>query len=34
MQQLYTENNAKVVDFATNMLTFDNKIDEPILTSS
>ena len=34
MQQLYRENNAKVVEFANNMLTFDNKVDEPILTSS
>lgn len=34
MQQLYSENNAKVVDFANNMLTFDNKSNEPILTSS
>ena len=34
MQQLYIENNAKAVEFATNILTFDNKVDEPILTSS
>ena len=34
MQQLYRENNAKVVEFATKMLTFDNKEFEPILTSS
>ena len=34
MKQLYRENNAKVVEFATNMLTFDNKVEEPILTSS
>ena len=33
-KQLYQENNAKVVEFATNMLTYDNKINEPLLTSS
>ena len=32
--QLYKENNAKVVEFAINMLTYDSKINEPILTSS
>lgn len=33
-KQLYKENNAKVVEFATNMLTYDSKINEPLLTSS
>lgn len=33
-RQLYQENNAKVVEFATQMLTFDSKINEPILVSS
>lgn len=32
--KLYQENNAKVVEFATNMLTYDSKINEPLLTSS
>lgn len=32
--QLYKENNAKVVEFATNMLTYDSKVNEPLLTSS
>ena len=32
--QLYKENNAKVVEFASNMLTYDNKVNEPLLTSS
>lgn len=32
--QLYKENNAKVVEFATNMLTYDSKINEPLLMSS
>ena len=33
-KQLYKENNTKVVEFATNMLTYDSKINEPLLTSS
>ncbi len=33
-QQLYKENNDKVVEFATNLLTNDSKINEPLLTSS
>ena len=33
-KQLYKENNDKVVEFATNMLTYDSKINEPLLTSS
>lgn len=33
-QKLYQENNAKVVEFATNMLTYDSKANEPLLTSS
>lgn len=32
--QLYKENNSKIVEFAVNMLSFDNKINEPLLTSS
>ena len=28
------ENNAKVVEFATSMLTYDSKKNEPLLTSS
>jgi len=32
--QLYKENNAKVVEFALNLLSYDNKINEPLLTSS
>ena len=32
--QLYKENNAKVVEFATNILTYDSKVNEPLLTSS
>ena len=32
--KLYQENNAKVVEFVTNMLTYDSKINEPLLTSS
>ena len=31
--QLYKESNAKVVEFATNMLTDDSKANEPVLTS-
>ena len=34
VNQLYKENNEKVVEFATNMLTYDSKINPPILTSS
>lgn len=33
-QQLYRENNEKVVEFAINMLTYDSKVNEPLLTSS
>ena len=33
-KQLYQENNKKVVEFATNMLSYDNKVNEPLLTSS
>ncbi len=33
-KKLYQENNAKVVEFATNMLTYDSKTNEPLLTSS
>ena len=33
-QKLYQENNANVVEFVTNMLTYDSKINEPLLTSS
>ena len=33
-QQLYKENNNKVVEFAMNLLTYDSKINEPLLTSS
>ena len=33
-RQLYQENNAKVVEFATNILTYDSKVNEPLLTSS
>lgn len=33
-QQIYHENNAKVVEFATNMLTYDSKIKEPLLITS
>ena len=32
--QLYKENNDKIVKFAVNMLSYDNKINEPLLTSS
>lgn len=34
MNSLYRENNTKVVEFALSLLTFDNKINEPILVSS
>ena len=34
MNELYRQNNEKVVEFALSLLTFDNKINEPILTSS
>ena len=34
VNQLYKENNAKVVEFATNLLTYDSKVIEPLLTSS
>ena len=33
-KQLYQENNKKVVEFSTNMLSYDNKVNEPLLTSS
>lgn len=33
-RKLYQENNAKVVEFATSMLTYDSKKNEPLLTSS
>ena len=33
-KKLYKENNKKVVEIATNMLTYDNKVNEPLLTSS
>ena len=33
-RQLYQENNAKVVEFATNILTYDSKVNEPLLPSS
>lgn len=33
-QKLYQENNDNVVEFVTNMLTYDSKINEPLLTSS
>ena len=33
-KELYKENNAKVVEFAESMLTFDSKENEPLLTSS
>jgi len=32
--QLYKDNNVKVVEFATSMLTYDSKVNEPLLTSS
>lgn len=32
--QLYKENNKKVVAFALNLLTYDSKVNEPLLTSS
>ena len=34
MNSLYRQNNKKVVEFALSLLTFDNKVNEPILTSS
>lgn len=34
MNSLYRENNEKLVDFALSMLSFDNKINEPILVGS
>ena len=34
MNSLYRENNKKVVEFALSMLTYDSKINEPILTNS
>lgn len=33
-KQLYRDNNEKVVEFAYNMLAYDSKINEPLLTSS
>lgn len=33
-KQLYQENNKKVVEFATNMLSYNSKENEPLLTSS
>lgn len=33
-KKLYQENNDKIVEFATNMLSYDNKKNEPLLTSS
>lgn len=33
-KKLYQENNAKVVEFATSMLTYDSKTNEPLLTST
>ena len=33
-QKLYQENNAKVVEFAINLLTYDSKSNEPLLVSS
>ena len=32
--ELYKENNAKVVEFAESMLTYDSKVNEPLLTTS
>lgn len=34
MNSLYRENNEKVVEFAMSLLSYDNKINEPLLTSS
>jgi len=34
MNSLYRENNDKIVDFALSLLSYDNKINEPILTNS
>lgn len=34
MNSLYRENNKKVVDFALSMLSYNSKVNEPILTSS
>lgn len=34
MNSLYRENNEKVVDFALSMLSFNNKVNEPILVGS
>lgn len=34
MNSLYKENNKNVVDFALSLLSFDNKVHEPILVSS
>lgn len=34
MNELYRENNEKVVEFAFSILSFDNKVNEPILVSS
>lgn len=34
MSSLYRENNKKIVDFALSMLSYDNKVNEPLLTSS
>lgn len=33
-KKLYQENNAKIFEFATNMLTYDSKINELLLTAS
>ena len=32
--QLYIENNKKVVEFAFELLSYDSKVNEPLLTSS
>ena len=32
--QLYRENNAKVVEFAIDMLSYDSKSNEPLLVTS
>lgn len=34
MSSLYRENNKKIVDFALSMLSYDNKVNESLLTSS
>lgn len=34
MNELYHENNKKIVEFALSMLSYDSKINEPILTSA